>query len=67
LGVDPVYMLHLASCIPTQYQEFNARVHEPESWFTPTLEVKNGLLQVPREPGLGIRIDSKVLRRAKRL
>jgi L-alanine-DL-glutamate epimerase-like enolase superfamily enzyme len=67
LGVDPVYMLHFASCMPTHYQEYNAKPHQLETWFTPTFEVKQGMLQVPQGPGLGISIDPKVLRKAKRL
>lgn len=68
LGADPVYMLHVASCLPTcHHQEYNAMPHKPERWFTPMLEVKKGVLQVPSEPGLGISIAANALRRAKRI
>ncbi|WP_416676860.1 mandelate racemase/muconate lactonizing enzyme family protein [Egbenema bharatensis] len=67
LGVDPIYMLHFASCLPTDYQEYNARPQKPESWFTPDLMVKDGSLSVPTEPGLGIQIDPAALRKTKRV
>lgn len=67
LGVDPVYLLHFASCVSTNAQEYNARPHKPEKWFTPNLEVKKGVLQVPKNPGLGIDIDPNLLRKAKKL
>src|SRR5262249_41176583 len=49
-GMSPAYMLHFASCTPNvgPYQEYNAAPHQPETWFTPALEVKKGVLSVPQ-------------------
>ncbi|MDJ0706494.1 MAG: mandelate racemase/muconate lactonizing enzyme family protein [Leptolyngbyaceae cyanobacterium MO_188.B28] len=67
LGIDPIYMLHFASCLPRNHQEYNARMEKIPSWFTPSLIPKNGLLRVPRGPGLGIEIDPGILRKARKL
>ena len=64
---DIIYTLHLASCLKTDYQEYTANSQKKYNWLTPNPEVKNGLLAVPEKPGLGINIDSNVLRRAKRV
>jgi L-alanine-DL-glutamate epimerase-like enolase superfamily enzyme len=67
LGMNPVYMLHFASCTPNvgAFQEYNAAPHQTEPWFSPALEVNQGTLRVPQGPGLGITIEPEVLRRAK--
>jgi L-alanine-DL-glutamate epimerase-like enolase superfamily enzyme len=68
-GPQPVYTLQLASCTPNfgPFQEYNAAPHPRESWFSPALEVKGGVLRVPDGPGLGVTIDPDVLRKAVRL
>ena len=70
LGAHTVYTLHFASCVQHlgKYQEYNAALpHGADAWVTPTLQVRNGALQVPEGPGFGVGIDFGILRRAKRL
>lgn len=37
----------------------------PTDWFAPVLKVKNGAIEVPQEPGLGMSIDPKILQETK--
>ena len=64
---DIIYTLHLASCLDTDYLEYPANLQEKHNWLTPNPEAKNGLMTIPQKPGLGISIDSSLVRRAKRI
>jgi L-alanine-DL-glutamate epimerase-like enolase superfamily enzyme len=66
-GPDPVYMLHFQSATPNmgKFQEYNAAPRKPETWFSPSLDVKNGVVKVPTGPGLGITIDPDLLKKAQ--
>ena len=59
------YMLHFASIVknPGAYQEFRAKLPKDESYFTPSLRVKNGKLTVPEGPGFGVDYDPDYLRK----
>lgn len=58
-GMLPVYMAHFASAVenPGPFQEFNAAPRTPVTWFAPTPAVRNGAIDVPTGPGLGVEID----------
>lgn len=51
--------LQFAAIVPNlgPYQEFQAMPQKPESWYSPFLEVKNGVLKLPANPGLGFQYD----------
>ncbi len=67
LGFDPIYMAQFASLLPGVPQEYNARPDKPPTWFSPALTIKDGMLQVPQGPGLGVEIDPAFLRKARTL
>jgi L-alanine-DL-glutamate epimerase-like enolase superfamily enzyme len=62
-----VFSLHLAVAMPScsQFQEWSA---EKPSWtqgiYAPMLEVVDGEVALPTEPGWGIEIDPEFLRSA---
>jgi L-alanine-DL-glutamate epimerase-like enolase superfamily enzyme len=69
-GAAGVKILHFASAIPNagDFMEYPWRKPaQPESWYSPNLEIKNGAIQVPAGPGLGIEIDAKYLAAARKL
>lgn len=55
-GFSYVYMLHFASYIPNigKFQEFKSGIKETAFLFTPPLEAKDGMVQAPTGPGLGM-------------
>jgi L-alanine-DL-glutamate epimerase-like enolase superfamily enzyme len=65
-SVHAIYMLHFAACCPNlgPFQEFNIDPPKPMSDVGPTLQVRDGKLAVPAGAGLGITIDSALLRDA---
>ena len=67
LGFDPIYMAQFACLLPGNYQEYNARPDKTPTWFSPALTISDGMLQVPKGPGLGVEIDPGFLRKARRL
>jgi L-alanine-DL-glutamate epimerase-like enolase superfamily enzyme len=66
---DPneAYVLHFVSRTPNAgpFQEYDAAPRKRATWYTPSMEVKNGMLEVPTGPGLGITIDPAVLAKAE--
>jgi L-alanine-DL-glutamate epimerase-like enolase superfamily enzyme len=61
-------ILQLASAIPNigPYMEFPWRApRKPASWYRPNFEIRNGMLQVPTGPGLGVEYDPDYLRKAE--
>ncbi len=68
-GLSDVDMLHFASCTPNigKFQEHKGSVSEISSWYDPPLQIKNGIINVPTGPGLGIKHDAELLRNAKKI
>jgi L-alanine-DL-glutamate epimerase-like enolase superfamily enzyme len=66
-GVGYVDVLHLASCTPNigDFQEYKGNLAQSGPWYDPPLRMKNGAINVPEGPGLGIADISDLLRNAK--
>lgn len=67
-GPTAVNILQFASAIPNigDYMEFNHRNKDRnEPWQSPRFEIRNGVIQVPTGPGLGLEIDPKFLATAR--
>lgn len=59
-------ILQFASAIPNigPYMEFPWRApHKPASWYAPDFQVKNGMVEVPAGPGLGVSYDPDYLKK----
>ncbi len=61
--------LQFAAIIPNlgPYQEFQAMPEKPDSWYSPYLEVKNGVLKLPTNPGLGFQYDMRFINGSEKL
>jgi len=68
-GFGFVYMLHFASFTPDvgRYQEYKRQIEKYKDWFNPPLDCRDGLLSVPKGPGVGIVSISDVLEGAERV
>lgn len=69
-GASACNILQFASAIPNigPYMEYPFRGKvENESWFSPHFVIKDGAIDVPTGPGLGIEIDPKFLASAQRV
>ena len=68
-GFGFVYMLHFASIAADigKYQEYKLGMEKYGSWFDPPIAVKNGRMNVPVGPGLGIKDPDALLKDAKRV
>jgi len=66
-GFGFVYMLHFASVVQNigKYQEYKLGMEKYGSWFDPPITVKNGLMNVPVGPGVGIKDPMALLKDAK--
>ena len=66
-GVGYVDVLHFASCTPNigSFQEYKGDISRTGPWYDPPLRLKNGAINVPAGPGLGIADLSDLLRNAK--
>jgi L-alanine-DL-glutamate epimerase-like enolase superfamily enzyme len=66
-GVGYVDVLHFTSYIPNigDFQEYKGKITETGPWYDPPLRMKNGAINVPTGPGLGITDISDLLRNAK--
>jgi L-alanine-DL-glutamate epimerase-like enolase superfamily enzyme len=66
-GVGYVDVLHFASCTPNigDFQEYKGGISRTGPWYDPPLRLKNGAINVPTGPGLGIANVSDLLRNAK--
>jgi len=66
-GVGYVDVLHFASCTPNigDFHEYKGGLARTGSWYAPPLRLKNGAINVPTGPGLGITMDADILRNAK--
>lgn len=67
LGFDPIYAAQFTCFLPGVHQEYNARPEKLPTWFSPSLIIKDGILQVPQGPGLGVEIDPGLLRISSKL
>lgn len=56
-GFGFVYMLHFGSCVADigRYQEYKLGTERYGNWFDPPITVADGLMTVPKGPGVGIR------------
>jgi L-alanine-DL-glutamate epimerase-like enolase superfamily enzyme len=65
-GFGFVYMLHFAGVIedPGLYQEYKLGLDRYTSWFDPPLRVKDGHMNIPVGPGVGITSVADVLKGA---
>jgi len=67
-GYQAAYMLHLASATANlgRFQEFPAARFEQSAWYAPHIQIRDGMVQVPTGPGIGIAIDPDYLDKAER-
>ncbi len=66
-GASGVNILQFASAVPNigAHMEYPFRGKEKkESWYTPSLEIRNGAIKVPDGPGLGIEFDPDYMKKA---
>ena len=68
-GAEAAAVLHFGSLAPNlgPHQEWNAKAAHPESWYTPTFQIKDGAVAVPDGPGLGVDYDPAIWAQAERL
>ncbi|MBL7153286.1 MAG: mandelate racemase/muconate lactonizing enzyme family protein [Phycisphaerae bacterium] len=66
-GTGYVEVLHFASCTPNigPYHEFKGGLAQTGPWYDPPLRLKDGRINVPTAPGLGISDDADILKNAK--
>jgi L-alanine-DL-glutamate epimerase-like enolase superfamily enzyme len=66
-GFGFVYMLHFASVVKDigKYQEYKLGMEKYGAWFDPPITVKDGLMNVPAGPGLGLKDPAALLKDAK--
>ncbi len=63
-------LLQFASCVSNigRFMELPNRGPVKEaSWYSPHFEIKNGVIQVPTGPGLGVEFDPDFLKRARKV
>jgi L-alanine-DL-glutamate epimerase-like enolase superfamily enzyme len=68
-GAAGTKILHFAAAIPNagEHMEYPWRKPpQPESWYTPNLEIRNGKIAVPTGPGFGVEFDPGYLASAVR-
>jgi L-alanine-DL-glutamate epimerase-like enolase superfamily enzyme len=66
-GASGVNILQFASAVPNigAHMEYPFRGREKkEGWYTPNLVIRNGAIQVPTGPGLGLEFDPAYLAKA---
>jgi L-alanine-DL-glutamate epimerase-like enolase superfamily enzyme len=66
-GVGYVDVLHFASCTSNigNFHEYKGGLERTGHWYDPPLRLKNGAINVPTCPGLGITKEADILRNAK--
>ena len=62
-------VLHFASCTPNigGFQEYKGGLSRTGAWYDPPLRLKDGAINVPVGPGLGLRDDLEIIRDAKKV
>jgi len=66
-GAASVNILQFASTTPNigPFMEYVWRAPaKKESWYSPNFEIKNGMIQVPTGPGMGLEFDPDYLKKA---
>src|SRR5580658_10051085 len=66
-GAASVNILQFASTTPNigPFMEYVWRAPaKKESWYSPNFEIKNGMIQVPTGPGMGLEFDPDFLKKA---
>jgi L-alanine-DL-glutamate epimerase-like enolase superfamily enzyme len=66
-GVGYVDVLHFASCTSNigDFQEYKGDISRTGPWYDPPLRLKNGAINAPTGPGMGIADVSDLLRNTK--
>ncbi len=63
-----MFTLHLVAAMPACYQFHEWSIEESQAWaddiFEPALEVKNGVVRVPEQPGWGLTVRPSYLKKA---
>jgi L-alanine-DL-glutamate epimerase-like enolase superfamily enzyme len=63
-------ILQFASAVPNigSHMEYPFRGEEKkESWYTPNLVIRNGVIRVPEGPGLGVEFDPAYMKKAEKV
>lgn len=68
-GTGYVEVIHFASFTPNigPFMEYKGGIGQTGKWYDPPLCFKNGSINVPKGPGMGVRIDKKVLSDAEKM
>jgi L-alanine-DL-glutamate epimerase-like enolase superfamily enzyme len=68
IGPTAAPKIQFASVVPNfgPYQEHRA-ASKSETWYSPSFEAKNGAIEVPTGPGLGVSYDQEVWSKAEKL
>jgi len=66
-GTGYIEVLHFASCTPNigGFHEYKGGIERTGQWCDPPLRFKDGAINVPTGPGLGISKDADILKDAK--
>jgi len=68
-GTGYVEVVHFASFTPNigHLMEYKGGIKQTGKWYDPPLRFKDGAINVPKGPGMGVRIDKKVLDNAEKM
>ncbi len=68
-GTGYVEVVHFASSTPNigHLMEYKGGIKQTGKWYDPPLRFKDGAINVPKGPGMGVRLDKKVLSAAKKI
>ena len=69
-GASGFNILQFASAIPNigPFMEYPYRgAGKPQDWYQPQLKIVNGMIKVPRTPGMGVQFDPGYLSKARRI
>jgi L-alanine-DL-glutamate epimerase-like enolase superfamily enzyme len=69
-GLTGAYILQFASCIPNIGKQMEYPWRKPEnqpSWYSPHPQIRQGFIEVPTGPGLGMEIDPVYLAKAQKV
>jgi len=68
-GTGYVEVVHFASYTPNigPFMEYKGGIGQTGKWYDPPLRFKDGAINVPKGPGMGVRIDKKVLNAAEKM
>lgn len=68
-GTGYVEVIHFASFTPNAgpFHEYKGDVQKSGTWYDPPLRLKDGKINVPKGPGLGMAIDGDYLKDARKI